>query len=211
MFQLGYLGGIIVLHGDVHAAILQGLQFRGCSRVPIRGNGQGIVANQKGGDELLLVLRFQRQNGVPKLLRERFQMMSGPDELQIGQKEVLAVTRDTNRNNIPDEQNVQRILHRFQTEKIRFAERNAPHFELHALEHILWGGGSHVFLIEHVHMAEKVLRIQIFPEKPDQIRDFEKRLDLWNSKNLLLGNSYWSAASNIGSISPKCPHWEAVP
>lgn len=89
MFQLGYLGGIIVLHGHVHATILQGLQFRGCSRVPIRGNGQGIVANQKGGNELLLVFRFQRQNGVPKLLRERFQMMSGPDELQIGQKEVL--------------------------------------------------------------------------------------------------------------------------
>lgn len=60
-------------------------------------------------------------------------------------------------------------------------------------------------------MAEKVLRIQIFPEKPDQISDLEKSLDLWNSKNLLLGNSYWSAASNTGSISPKCPHWEAVP
>ena len=116
--------------------------------------------------------------------------------------------RNTNRNNIPDEQNVQGVLHRFQAEKIRFAERNAPHFELHALKRILGGGGSHAFLVEHVHMAEKLLRIQVFAEKPDQIGDFEKSLDLWNSKNLLLGNSCWSAASNIGSISPKCPHRE---
>ena len=89
VFQLGYLRWIIVLHGHVQTAILQGTQFRGCGRVPIRENGQGIVANQKGGNKLLLVLRFERQNGVPKLLREGFQVMAGPDELQIGQKEVL--------------------------------------------------------------------------------------------------------------------------
>ena len=74
----------------------------------------------------------------------------------------ISVIPSEYRNNIPDEQNVQRVLHSFQTEEIRFAERNAPHFELHTLRGILEGGGSHIFLIEHINLAEERLRVQVF-------------------------------------------------
>lgn len=119
--------------------------------------------------------------------------------------------RRRERNNIPDEENVQRVLHRLQAEEIRFAERNAPHFELHALERVLRGGGSHVLLVEHVDVAEEVLRIQVFAQKPDQVCDFEKRLDLWNSESPPRGSSCWSAASDTGSASPECHRWPPTP
>ena len=89
MFQLGYPRGIIVLHGDVETPALESAQLLGRHSVAHRGNRQRIVSNQKRGDELLLVLRFNRENGLAKLLREGFQVVARPDGLQIGQKEVL--------------------------------------------------------------------------------------------------------------------------